>query len=113
MLQNTYIKKFFAALLLLVFALSITPTKVLHSLFANHKDSRIKNYVKSKTPGISVAGFNCSCDGLVVISPYTSENSQISFVTPKFPNINKSAPVSNFHCADTFFFELRGPPVRV
>ncbi len=108
--KNTSIKKFLAASLLLVFALSITPAKVLHYFFANHNDSVSIKTQESKSPSLSVAGFNCQIDNLVVESPFTVECQPISFLLPEIINIKRVVSVTTFHWADHFFFELRGPP---
>lgn len=94
----------------MIFALSITPTKVLHFFFANHKDANITNTKNSKTPVISIAMFNCQCDNLVVESPFTLQYQPIETVIPELFFINNPATKSSFHCIHHFFFELRGPP---
>ena len=108
--QNIHIRKLFAIGILLIFAFSITPTKVLHFFFANHKDANVKNTKTSKTAILSVAVFNCQCDNLVVESPFTLQCQLIVTDIPELFFINNQAPESSFHCIDHFFFELRGPP---
>ncbi len=93
-----------------VFALSITPTKVLHSFFADHTDASIKKTYNSKTPGLSVAGFNCQCNNLVVESPFTVQYFIAATDICEIHDSNKQAVVPDFNCTDLFFFELRGPP---
>ncbi|MDQ6761937.1 MAG: hypothetical protein M3015_04820 [Bacteroidota bacterium] len=110
MTQNTFIRKFIAASLLAVFALSITPTKVLHYFFANHKDSVIIKTKDSKCPSLSVAGFNCQVDNLVVESPFTVLLQPVSCTAPEVITIIKIYTAASFICADHFYFELRGPP---
>jgi hypothetical protein len=108
--QNIYIRKLFAVSLLLTFALSLTPTKVLHIFFANHKDANVNNTETSKTPVVSVAGYNCRCDNPVVTSPFTFQHQPISFEIPKIYALRKAETVPLFHVINHFFFELRGPP---
>ncbi len=108
--QNIYIRRIFAISLLLIFALSITPTKVLHIIFANHKDANVNNTKTSKTPVVSVAGYNCRCDNVVVTSPFNFQHQPISFEIPKIYLIRKGVTVPIFHVVNHFFFELRGPP---
>ncbi|HEV8083996.1 MAG TPA: hypothetical protein VGP55_12380 [Chitinophagaceae bacterium] len=110
MRQNIYIRKLFAFSLLLIFALSITPTKVLHFVFANHKDANVNNTKTSKTPIVSVAGYNCRCDNLVVTSPFTFQHQSISVEIPEIYPLRKAETVPTFHVINHFFFELRGPP---
>ena len=63
------LKRFIGFFLLLVFALSATPKKVLHDLFADHTDS----YAYSAT-GLVVSkdGFNCDTQDEVVSTPFLS-----------------------------------------
>ncbi|MEO6219218.1 MAG: hypothetical protein ABIO81_02235 [Ginsengibacter sp.] len=110
MRQNIYIRKLFATSLLLIFAFSITPTKVLHSLFANHKDANVKDKKASNIPILSVAVFNCQCDNLVVESPFTLHCQPIVTNLPELFFINNPAPELSVPCTGYFYFELRGPP---
>ncbi|MEO6289464.1 MAG: hypothetical protein ABIO76_06065 [Ginsengibacter sp.] len=110
MRQNIYIRKLFAITLMVVFALSITPTKVLHSFFADHTDASLNKTYSSKNPGLSVAGFNCQCNNLVVESPFTIQYFVAATDIFEIYDFNKQAFAPDFNCADHFFFELRGPP---
>lgn len=108
--QNIYIRKLFAALFLLIFAFCITPTKILHSLFANHQDANIKYKKVSDIPILSVAVFNCQCDNLVVESPFILQCQPIVTNLPALFFINNPAPELPVPCTRYFYFELRGPP---
>ncbi|MEO8109930.1 MAG: hypothetical protein ABI594_07865 [Ginsengibacter sp.] len=110
MTQNTFIRKFITAILLFVFALSITPTKVLHHFFANHKDSAAVNSKDSEFPSLSVAGFNCQIDNLVVQAPFLAVLQPVWNHAPEAISAYKISTVTNFICAEHFYFELRGPP---
>jgi hypothetical protein len=94
----------------LCFALSNTPTRYLHRLFANHKDFTSKTLTDSSTPQLNVTGINCHCESNVVIAPYTLQS--VVTIKPILPvpveynlcgiyKIAFSQPVS---------FGLRGPP---
>ena len=109
--KNLYIRNFLAVFMLAIFALSNTPTKVLHTLFANHTDFISKTFKESNAPQLNVTGINCHCDNLVVIAPYTSGNSiLLQNILPLFAKYN-IAKVACIPFSQTFFFELRGPPV--
>lgn len=108
--QNTYIRKFIATNLLFVFALSITPTKVLHYFFAHHKDGVSIKAKDSKFPSLSVAGYNCQIDNVVVQCPFLAVLQPVWDHAPEAISIHKISTVTNFICAEYFYFELRGPP---
>lgn len=108
--QNTYIRKLFAVSLLVVFALSITPTKVLHYFFANHKDGIGSKTRVSNIPTLSVAVYHCQCDNIVVESPFTLRCQPIVAEISTLLVGNKPASEPSFHFVYRFYFELRGPP---
>lgn len=111
--KNRYIRKSLVVLLLAIFALSNTPTKVLHKLFANHTDFISKALNESDAPQLNVTGINCHCDNLVVISPFTSGRIISSQTILHSFAEYIIAKVSDIHFSQTFFFELRGPPAVV
>lgn len=97
-------------LLLAVFALSNTPTRYLHKLFANHTDFESKQVTDYRTPQLSVAGIDCHCNSNVVIAPYTLENAPAQeckipefagFIIALNTQLSLSKPIT---------FGLRGPP---
>lgn len=97
-------------MLLAIFALSNTPTKVLHQLFAKHTDFTITTSNNSHTPQLSVAGIDCHCQSNVVIAPYTFEKTSIiKEIAPCFVGYT-IARVSNISFAQPITFALRGPP---
>lgn len=108
--QNIYIRKLIAISLVLIFALSITPTKVLHFFFANHQDEVARKTGEPNKLIISISGYNCQCNNLVVVSPFIPQNQVISFEIPIFLTLQKSAAVADLYFITPFFSELRGPP---
>jgi hypothetical protein len=108
--NNRFIKNFFAVLLLAIFALSNTPTKVLHQLFAKHADFISTNLHDSNIPQLSVAGIDCHCQSNVVIAPYTFEGGfitrQISFCFADYI----FSEISEIPFSHPLTFGLRGPP---
>ena len=108
--RNIYIRKFFSVLLLLTFALSNTPTKYLHWLFANHKDFVSKTLTDSNTPQINAPGIDCHCESNVVIAPYTMQNTLvIKPPLPVFWNYSITG-IQKVTFSQSFSFGLRGPP---
>ena len=109
MKKDTIIRSLLAAFLLLIFAFSITPKITLHDFIANHKDTPFKSNFE-KDAQLHKAGFNCSCDNLVVESPFTDDLSPVQIViTSAFP-LRLTAHTNNFNTGHHFYFELRGPP---
>lgn len=110
MRNNRFIRSFFGIILLAAFALSNTPTRVLHRLFANHLDS-ISHSELSKTPQLNVAGIDCHCQSNVVVSPYTFQSSEKAFVLlPVFQPI-ETPKIISIAFTDVLTIGLRGPPV--
>ena len=110
LIVNNYIKKSLAVVLLAIFALSNTPTKYLHHLFADHADFKGKVVNNSSVPQLSVTGLNCHCESNVVIAPYTLSGS--FEVNPLLPTIT-AYPESLSYSIILFgsiSFGLRGPP---
>lgn len=103
-------RKFFGVVLLAIFALSNTPTKYLHKLFANHEDFVSKTLTDSKSPQLNLAGINCHCESNVVIAPYTFANGfEIKPVLPSFTEFTFSE-INDFIFPQSISFGLRGPP---
>jgi len=108
--RSIYIRKFFAVLLLANFALSNTPTKYLHWLFANHTDFISKTLTDSNTPQINAAGIDCHCITNVVIAPFTMGSSLvIQAPVSVFPGYTIAA-VQQIPFLQSFSFGVRGPP---
>jgi hypothetical protein len=108
--RNIYIRKFFGVLLLASFALSNTPTKYLHWLFANHTDFISKTLTDSNTPQINAPGIDCHCVSNVVIAPFTMESSLV--IKPPvrvFPGYT-IAGIQQISFLPSFSFGVRGPP---
>jgi hypothetical protein len=110
LITNKYIRKFTAVVLLAIFALSNTPTKYLHYLFADHTDFKGKAINNSTVPQLSVAGLNCHCESNVVIAPYTLSGSfEIKPLLPAITEYSESLSYS-VTFSQSISFGLRGPP---
>jgi len=97
-------------MLLVVFALGITPKVFLHKLIAGHKD--LAYTCHGTTDQFTKAGFRCNCDNQVVQVPYIHQIVAILLVVPIcFPTDQITADHS-FPCSPHLIFGLRGPPSR-
>jgi hypothetical protein len=108
--NNRYIRKSLAVVLLVIFTLSNTPTRYLHTLFANHTDFVSKGIKESNAPQWSNSGINCHCESNVVIAPYTfSIAFSIKSAIPEPTGYTRAALQRICH-SRTISFGLRGPP---
>jgi hypothetical protein len=110
--KNTIIRSLLAAFMLVVFAFSITPKIVLHDFIANHKDTPFKSNFE-KDAQLNKAGFNCSCDNLVVESPFTVELAPVQIIIASVFPARLTGHTNNFNSGHHFYFELRGPPAEI
>jgi hypothetical protein len=108
--RNLLIRKSSAIILLAIFALSNTPTKYLHKLFANHTDFVSKTLSDSNRPQLNVSGINCHCESNVVIAPYTAATE--FKITPVSPEFSEYTIVGIYKVifSESLSFGLRGPP---
>jgi hypothetical protein len=108
--KNNIIRSVLAALMMAVFAFSVTPKILLHDLVADHKDTPIKpNH--SNQEQISKAGFNCNCDNLVAESPFVNDFIPVDLSLTKEFAQQQTFFKSEFTSSRNFYTELRGPPV--
>jgi len=108
--KNIYIRKFLGVFLLAIFALSNTPTKYLHKIFANHVDFVSKTLTDSNSPQLNAAGINCHCESNVVIAPYTLQDAIVAKpASPLFIEFIYSN-TCDFVQSQSISFGLRGPP---
>jgi hypothetical protein len=109
--KNTIIRSLLAGLMLGIFAFSITPRIALHDFVAHHKDTPFKSNF-GEDAQLNKAGFNCSCDNLVVESPFTDEFNPSQVIVATYFPLPLVENTSNFNTGHHFYFELRGPPVN-
>jgi len=109
--RHPYIRRIIAGFLFLLFGFSITPRKVLHDWIANHTD-RIEQITKGNSLQAKINGFNCNCDSLVAVSPFTTTSSFIEFVAPAAFAEHKVLLHCSLYSTTLFYAELRGPPVN-
>ncbi|MEO7316663.1 MAG: hypothetical protein ABIW47_15840 [Ginsengibacter sp.] len=110
MIKNKYIRNITAVWLLAIFALSNTPVKVLHHLFANHIDQQTILHYGNEQPQLQIAGIDCHVETNVVINPYICEAGiRITGIEPSFAAYT-IIQKDEFHFTRLVYFELRGPP---
>ena len=109
MCKNNIIRAFLSAILMIVFAFSITPQIYLHDLVADHRDTPIKSNF-SEQAQLSKTGFHCTWESLVVESPFIN-----NFIPPIISIQKQFVKFERYFITDRlgldyFYFELRGPP---
>lgn len=104
------IRSITGGLLIIVFALSITPVAILHNLSANHKDI---SFTYKNQPGdqYAKAGINCNIADFVAEAQFYKAFTVFVISCPK--NISSvNTPYTSFFYSRPHLFEaLRGPPV--
>src|SRR6516164_1141760 len=96
-----------ALLLLVVFALAITPKQLLHDAVANHKHHWT---LPARDARVNKASFLCDCDNLVAEGSFI----QMTNITLVHPEVSYAVYSlqhhSNYHPLTIAAFRLRGPP---
>lgn len=111
MRKNMHLYRLAAFVMLVLFALSITPKLYLHTVFADHTD-----IVRKKTDGktqVGKNGFTCDCNNQVATSPFTEHVDTIEMgILPVYPSFIPHVP-SQIIASTLFYLELRGPPAVI
>jgi hypothetical protein len=112
LLYRPTIRSITGLLLLLVFAFSITPKVILHSVFANHEDIRYPS--GENQTQVNKTGFYCDTENQVVELPYL-ENYSVVFDLVKTSSfeIFQSKTEHQFLSFSQFIAGLRGPPFLI
>jgi len=111
MYNNLTIRRFFAGLLLLLFAFGSTPKKTLHDIFADHTDLSARRTGDTHSAQLIGKGFSCDCESLVVEFPYTQSRGIQELVAPSFSWPVRSSEIRiSFHQVLLRCSGLRGPP---
>lgn len=105
-------KRFLAFLLLFNLVLANTPIYVLHSLFADHKDSVVKiKDPANKVPQLYVYGFHCQVNSNVTTAPYLPGSAEIPAIgSIEYFHYPVTIP-ANLYFSEITFQSLRAPPV--
>lgn len=109
MYKNKAIKNVIAVLMLCIFVFSITPKQWLHDIITNHHDSRSPVSTDDRQ-SISISGFHCKCDNLVVQSPFIIYEGPEAINLPEVFVLHQTEISGNFISAYHLFSSLRGPP---
>lgn len=111
-LKYQIVKKATAIILLVLFAFSVTPIKVIHDLVAKHHDSKSVSYqTGAYKPQLSRPGFNCLLDNLVVESPFTNPGILFQERVLAVYSIGTVSLDYSFISSNHPVFGLRGPPM--
>lgn len=111
MTKKIFIEKILALFLLVLFAFSITPKKLLHDVFADHIDSKCKlDHSHDLNGQITTSGYNCQTDNLVIESPFENVSFTVTLFVPCFYTQQNDSSIRNLFSSDHFIFGLRGPP---
>ena len=109
MFKNQIIQKIVAAIMLVVFALSITPTIVFHNWLAGHTDT-LKKATATNDERFGKQTFNCDCDNILAQSPFTEPGKAIIASVEQVFSSVKAEKHIHFTSSQHQFFLLRGPP---
>jgi len=94
---------------MILFLFSAFPRQWLHDIFAGHVD-RISRVIDDRNDHITIAGFSCDCNSVVVSSPFISyQQCMLSPVVREYSSFitQISTPVI---AATSLSYSLRGPP---
>ncbi|MEO6719794.1 MAG: hypothetical protein ABIN67_05475 [Ferruginibacter sp.] len=111
MKKNTTIRFINALALSLLFLLSNTPKKLVHSIFANHTDLKNGEAASHEGENLVPLSFHCQCDNLVVESPFTIHLVYTSVNFPKQYRKFAASLYNDIPLVYLFTSALRGPPV--
>lgn len=103
------IRKIIAALMLVVFSFSVTPTILLHNWIADHNDS-VKKTGNNEHDQLSNAKYYCHCDNIVAESPFTGTDEFVLTVPEPLFFINPGVRIATVISFSPAYFPLRGPP---
>ena len=111
MIQATVFRRIISGVLLVLFAFSITPKKLLHDLVATHTDTKPGTFLSNThTAQIHKSGINCQVDQLIVESPFLEimVHTALPLPVPKNDFYQKRVCFSFF--LPLIDNSLRGPP---
>ena len=109
MRQNPNIQKFIAALLLMVFALSMAPKTFFHDLVADHHDGAGCT-IEHKATVLHKQVINCHFDDLVVSSPFVLQSDVLTSLANNFYPKKSLAFYTSHSQSFSRHEESRGPP---
>lgn len=98
-----------ASLLLLLFALGITPRQLLHDVITSHTDLSI-SAPPGKHASLCKTGFNCDCLDLVAESPFIVDGHAVADVLFRPHQLFVPPAQQDASAASVSLSSLRGPP---
>ena len=110
MVKQVIIRKVIAAVMLVIFSFSVTPTILLHNWFADHIDS-VKKVNGTDQEQLSAKKFFCQCDNIVAESPFTETGNILIPVPGQTFALKQGHRFIQVISTPRFYFSLRGPPV--
>jgi hypothetical protein len=110
-LYQKTIRQILAALMLMVFAFSITSQKTIHDLVASHSD-KVKCDVHKNLPidQVENTSIHCSHDNLVAASPFLDFNFSIELAHPVLNIVTNTHLVCFYFSNNNYSLDSRGPP---
>ena len=109
-LSNIYLKKAASIFLVLVFALSITPTIVFHNWLADHQDTVRVIDKNDHEEELGNQTINCKCDHIVAESPFTGTGIASISPAPIAFNLTRAEKPVIYFTSPLTQHDLRGPP---
>jgi hypothetical protein len=106
--RSQIIRRFSAAIFLLLFSFCVTPKRFLHDLLANHKDT--ERTTNAPLQQIFAAGFHCHCDELVVMAPFLADIQAVEMPRVSFTRYAYAERLCEFVFRCLPHTGVRGPP---
>ncbi|MEO6454043.1 MAG: hypothetical protein ABIN97_08230 [Ginsengibacter sp.] len=111
MFRSFRISRFISGVLLVIFALGITPKRFVHDLTTKHIDNSLKKTNHTHYQ-LSKSGYNCDCDNLVAESIFVTDQQVFSFPLSTSFSDYSFKEISFYSISKTYTL-LRGPPVNI
>ena len=106
------IRRLLTGVLLLLFALSITPKVFVHALVAHHQDRHL-SIGHDASDQVNKAGYHCNVENLVVELPCLIYPISIQLPAPQLFRDYQVEADHQFYSFGHFIFGVRGPPTAV
>jgi hypothetical protein len=97
--------------MLVLFAFSGTPKKILHDLTVNHRDTRSK-FSSNAYAGVQQSIYSCHIEDLVVESPFMEGASMPALYVPVVYTGGLAEMTARLYAFFPVLYSLRGPPAR-
>ncbi|MBB1286732.1 hypothetical protein HRH25_20295 [Flavisolibacter sp. BT320] len=111
MQKRGVIQKAIAVLLLVVFAITVTPGHLFHDALTTHTDEQVCRDQDKSLPHFHNPTYHCSFDELVITAPFLGDVFHPEVQQPSF-EISQPVYFLQFQFPSTFrYTESRGPPL--